>query len=64
MPDNYQIESRSVHIEETSVSAEHSTDKAELVIITHSEGQITLSFAFGKLISGEAIQNENKIKIK
>lgn len=64
MPDNYQIESRSVHIEETSVSAEHSTDRAELVIITHSEGQITLSFAFGKLISGESIINNVKTKLK
>lgn len=49
---------------ESTVHLEGSTDEARMITIVHSEGQITLSFAFGKLISGDVIQNETKTKIK
>jgi hypothetical protein len=51
-------------IEQAEIDLEDSTDKAHLVIIKHSEGQITLSFAFGVLYSGESEVNGVKIKLK
>jgi hypothetical protein len=55
---------KSYQITESTISLIDSTDEAELITIKHSEGQITLCFAYGKLYSAESIDNGIKTKIK
>ena len=54
----------SYKIMQSTISLIDSTDISELITIIHSEGQITLSFVYGKLYYAESIDKGIKTKIK